>query len=257
MEYIKCVDREWGAEITVHRPEALNALNMDVLNELDETLSRMEKERSARVLVLTGAGEKAFAAGADIAAMRDMTPQEAMAFSTRGQAVMEHLERMPAVVLAAVSGYALGGGCELALACDIRIASPTAVLGVPEVSLGVIPGFGGTQRLPRIVGMSRALELMATGRRVDAWEALRIGLVNRVVEDETPLEACRAMAAKIAENSAWAVALGKQSIRQGVEMEIGQAMKLEAALFAAAFSGPDQREGMDAFLQKRRAKFNA
>lgn len=116
MEYIKCVDREWGAEITVYRPEALNALNMDVLNELDETLSRLEKEGSARVLVLTGAGEKAFAAGADIAAMRDMTPQEAMAFSARGQAVMEHLEHMPAVVLAAVSGYALGGGCELALA---------------------------------------------------------------------------------------------------------------------------------------------
>lgn len=257
MDYIAYNRQSWGVELTLCRPEALNALNLEVLHQLDRALDQMEQEKNLRVAILTGAGEKAFAAGADIAAMRDMTPPQAMEFSAYGQAVMGRLRHIPAIVIAAVNGYALGGGCELALACDIRVASRTAVLGIPEVTLGVIPGFGGTQRLTRIVGESRALELLATGRRVEAEEALRLGLVNCVVPGEILLDTCRDMAGRIARNSGWAVALGKRSICQGAEMELNQGLALEAALFSAAFSGPDQKEGMDAFLQKRRPKFHA
>lgn len=247
----------WGALVTLNRPKALNALNTDVLRELDDVLTRLDTQRENRVVILTGSGEKAFAAGADIAAMRGMTPEEAKQFSTYGQAVMTRIAGMRAVVIAAVNGYALGGGCELAMACDIRIASTRAKFGIPEVTLGVIPGFGGTQRLSRLIGVGRALEMMATGGQITAEEALRMGLVNHVTEPGELLEVCEAMARKIAANSAGAVALGKQSIYAGSEMDLNRGLAHEAGLFALAFASPDQREGMDAFLEKRKAKFEA
>ena len=254
---VRTEQRQWGAVVTLNRPEALNALNLGVLQELDETLSQLSWRRETRVVILTGSGDRSFAAGADIAAMRGMTPEEAQQFSAYGQAVMSRIAGMRAVVIAAVNGYALGGGCELAMACDIRIASRTAKFGIPEVTLGVIPGFGGTQRLSRLIGVGRALELMATGGQITAEEALRMGLVNHVTEPEALLEACEAMARTIAANSAGAIALGKQSIYAGSEMDLNQGLAHEAGLFALAFAAPDQREGMDAFLEKRKAKFKA
>ena len=249
--------KEWGALVTLNRPKALNALNTDVLRELDDILTRLDTQRETRVVVLTGSGEKAFAAGADIAAMREMTPEEAQQFSTYGQTVMSRISSMRAVVIAAVNGYALGGGCELAMACDIRVASRKAKFGIPEVTLGVIPGFGGTQRLSRLIGVGRAMEMMATGGQLTAEEALRMGLVNHVTEPEELPYLCESMARKIAANSAGAVALGKQSIHAGSEMDLNRGLAHEAGLFALAFASPDQREGMDAFLEKRKARFEA
>ena len=247
--------KEWGALVTLNRPKALNALNTDVLRELDDVLARLNARKETQVVILTGSGEKAFAAGADIAAMREMTPGEARQFSAYGQAVMTRIAGMRAMVIAAVNGYALGGGCELAMACDIRIASTRAKFGIPEVTLGVIPGFGGTQRLSRLIGVGRALEMMATGGQINAEEALRMGLVNHVTEPEELLEVCEAMARKIAANSAGAIALGKQSIYAGSEMDLNRGLAHEAGLFALTFAHPDQREGMDAFLEKRSAQF--
>ena len=249
--------KEWGALVTLNRLKALNALNTDLLRELDDVLTRLDTQREVRVVILTGSGEKAFAAGADIAAMRGMTPEEARQFSTYGQAVMARIAGMRAVVIAAVNGYSLGGGCELAMACDIRIASTRAKFGIPEVTLGVIPGFGGTQRLSRLIGVGRALEMMATGRQITAGEAMRMGLVNHVTEPGELLEVCEAMARKISANSTRAIALGKQSIYAGSEMDLNRGLAHEAGLFALTFAAPDQREGMDAFLEKRKAKFEA
>lgn len=249
--------KEWGALVTLNRLKALNALNTDLLRELDDVLTRLDTQREVRVVILTGSGEKAFAAGADIAAMRGMTPEEARQFSTYGQAVMARIAGMRAVVIAAVNGYSLGGGCELAMACDIRIASTRAKFGIPEVTLGVIPGFGGTQRLSRLIGVGRALEMMATGRQITAEEAMRMGLVNHVTEPGELLEVCEAMARKISANSTRAIALGKQSIYAGSEMDLNRGLAHEAGLFALTFAAPDQREGMDAFLEKRKAKFEA
>ena len=249
--------KEWGALVSLYRLKALNALNTDLLRELDDVLTRLDTQREVRVVILTGSGEKAFAAGADIAAMRGMTPEEARQFSTYGQAVMARIAGMRAVVIAAVNGYSLGGGCELAMACDIRIASTRAKFGIPEVTLGVIPGFGGTQRLSRLIGVGRALEMMATGRQITAGEAMRMGLVNHVTEPGELLEVCEAMARKISANSTRAIALGKQSIYAGSEMDLNRGLAHEAGLFALTFAAPDQREGMDAFLEKRKAKFEA
>lgn len=245
--------KEWGALLTLNRPKALNALNEALLQELDEALCALQEE--ARVIVITGSGEKAFAAGADISAMQAMSPKEAQHFSRAGQAVMNRIANLRPIVIAAVNGYALGGGCELAMACDIRIASEKARFGIPEVTLGVIPGFGGTQRLTRLVGTGRALELLATGANVKAEEALRIGLVNRVTEPENLMHVCEEMAQKIAGNSTGAIALGKQSILEGAEMDLQKALTHEASLFALTFAEADQKEGMSAFLEKRKATF--
>lgn len=247
--------REWGAVVTLNRPDALNALNREILEELMQTLEQLDQRREVRAIIITGSGTKAFAAGADISAMRSMTPPEAKAFSSYGQSVMNRISKMRAIVIAAVNGYALGGGCELALACDIRIASSNAKFGIPEVSLGVIPGFGGTQRLSRIAGIGRAIELMATAGQMAAEDAFRIGLVNRVTEPGDLLNVCEATAEKIARNSASAVALGKQSILGGSEMDLTRALDYEAGLFALTFSEEDQAEGMTAFLEKRRPRF--
>jgi len=246
---------DWGALVTLNRPEALNALNQALLEELLETLEQLDQRPEVGVVIITGSGKKAFAAGADIKAMASMNPGEARKFSASGQAVMTRISQMHAVVIAAINGYALGGGCELALACDIRIASTNAKMGIPEVSLGVIPGFGGTQRLSRIAGLGRAIEFMATADQVTAEDAFRIGLVNHVAEPDNLLSVCETMAKKIVRNSKTAIALGKQSIYEGSEMDLTRGLKHEAGLFALTFAEADQKEGMTAFLEKRRPNF--
>ncbi len=243
------------ALVTINRPEVLNALNPEVLRVLDQVLSALDRDPAVRVVILTGSGEKAFVAGADIASMRDMTPVEARAFSAAGQAVLQNLENMRPVVIAAINGFALGGGCELAMACDFIYASDKAKFGQPEINLGVVPGFGGTQRLPRLVGLGIAKELLATGRQVKAEECKSIGLVNHVTAPEELLSYCRELAAAIAANSASAIDLGKQCMNAGVEMDLVRALEYEANLFGVLFSTHDQKEGMTAFLEKRRANF--
>ncbi len=243
------------ALVTVDRPERLNALNTQSLQELLATFERLASDSSVRAIIVTGAGDRAFIAGADIAEMKDKSPSEALAFARLGQAVCSAIEAAPQPVIAAINGYALGGGCEIALACDIRLASETAVLGQPEVALGVPPGWGGTQRLPRVIGPGLARELIYTGRRVRAEEALRIGLVNAVYPPAELLERARALAAEIARNAPLAVRLSKEAIRRGLDVDLAAGLALEAQAFALAFSTADQREGMSAFLEKRSPEF--
>jgi len=243
------------ALVTIHRPDVLNALNSEVLSALGQIIADLDRNLAIRVVILTGSGEKAFAAGADIASMQNMTPVEARAFSAAGQAVLQKLENMRPVVIAAINGFALGGGCELAMACDIRVASTKARMGVPEVSLGVFPGFGGTQRLPRLVGLGIAKELLATGRQVKAEECRAIGLVNHIVEPDALMPFCQEMACAISANSTFAISMGKQCMNAGIEMDLVRALEYEANLFGILFSTYDQKEGMTAFLEKRRANF--
>ena len=241
--------------LTVNRPQSLNALNAATLEELLNAVARVAGDGAARVLLITGAGEKAFVAGADISAMRNMTALEAHAFSDKGQRVMQAIEALPIPAIALVNGYALGGGCELALACDWIIASDRASFGQPEVNLGIPPGFGGTQRLARVVGRARALELITTGRQVKAEEALRIGLVNAVVPGgeltEKGIETARLIAAK----APVAVRVSKQAVQRGLDLDLANGCVLETSLFAFAFGTADRMEGMTAFLEKRPAKF--
>lgn len=256
-EYVTCMMEDGIASVTIDRPKALNALNEQMLSELYDVMTELDENSAVKVVILTGSGEKAFVAGADIAVMKTMDPVEARRFSRLGQRTMDKVAEMRPFVIAAVNGFALGGGCELAMACDIRIASRRARMGVPEVTLGVFPGFGGTQRLPRLVGLGRAKELLATGRQVKADEAERIGLVNYVTEPEELLPCCTELAKKIAGNSASGIHLGKQAMDAGMEMDLAHALKLEASLFGVAFATPDQREGMAAFLEKRKANFGS
>lgn len=237
--------------LTVNRPQALNALNAATLAELGDAAAQVGADSGARVLLITGAGDKAFVAGADIAAMQALTVDEARTFSEKGMQVMRALEALPVPVIALVNGYALGGGCELAMACDWIIASVRAVFGQPEVSLGIPPGFGGTQRLLRLVGRARALELVSTGRQIKAAEALAIGLVAEVVAADTlsarGLEVARLITAK----APLAVRYAKQAVQRGQDMTLAAGCMLESGLFAQAFASADQREGMRAFLDKR------
>lgn len=241
--------------LTVNRPKALNALNGATLAEIAQAVAQVAADAGARVLLVTGAGEKAFVAGADIGEMKDYTPGEARAFSEQGMAVMHAIETLPVPVIALVNGYALGGGCELALACDCIIAADTAVFGQPEVNLGIPPGFGGTQRLTRRIGRARAVELLSTARQVRAEEALRIGLANHVhplAEIKVKgLETARTIAAK----GPRAVRLAKEAARRGEDLDLANACALETALFALAFSTADQKEGMHAFVEKRPPRF--
>ena len=207
---------------------------------------------TVRCLILTGAGEKAFAAGADIAAMADMTPEEAAAFSRRGNEVFRRIETFPLPTIAAVNGYALGGGCELAMACDMRLCSETAVFGQPEVTLGITPGFGGTQRLMRLVGMGKAKELIFSARNVKAAEALQMGLVNGVYPADELLPAAEKLAAKIAKNAPVAVRACKAAMNEGVDLPMDQAIDAEVREFSACFETEDQKRGMAGFLNKQR-----
>ena len=243
------------AVVTINRPAALNALNAAVLHELSAAIEELKKDAAVACVILTGSGSKAFVAGADIAAMQPLDAVTAASFARLGHGVLSAIETCPKPVIAAVNGFALGGGCELAMACDIRIASESARFGQPEVNLGVIPGFGGTLRLARLVGKGRAKELIFTGDMIDAQEAYRIGLANKVVAAEELLPTARKMALKIATKGPIAVRYAKESVDAGLEMDIDRAARFEADLFGLCFATADQKEGMLAFLEKRPAQF--
>jgi enoyl-CoA hydratase len=262
-ETLEIEDRGHARIVRINRPKALNAITPTVIAELSRMLEELGNQLEAdrgqagpvRALILTGAGDKAFVAGADIAAMVDMSKDQALEFASRGHAVGEMLANLAVPAIAAVNGFALGGGCELALACDFIIASDKAKFGQPEVKLGVIPGFGGTQRMIRRVGIARALELCVTGEMIRADEALRIGLVNRVVAVEQLLDSCLALVDGIAKMGPLAVAAAKRVIQQGAELPLAAANLLEVEAFAELFETRDQSEGMRAFLEKRDPHF--
>lgn len=243
------------ATITVNRPKVLNALNRKTLDEFKSALWDVWQKEDCRVLIITGAGDKAFVAGADIAEMAQMDAREAAAFSESGHTVCSLIERMPKAVIAAINGYALGGGCELAMACDLLVASDNAVFGQPEVKLGVVPGFGGTTRLPRLVGRSVALEMIMTGRNFKANDALLIGLVNKVVERSDLMNEVGKLAQTIAENGPLAVATAKRLVRDGLDVPLDLANKTESLAFGNLFATKDQTEGMSAFIEKRAPGF--
>jgi enoyl-CoA hydratase len=243
------------ATVTVNRPKAMNALTWETLAELGDIVGEIVRNQEIRVAILTGSGTKAFVAGADIAMMREMAPMQAREMALRAHRIFAEIEQSAKPFIAAVNGYALGGGCELAMACDIRIAAETAKFGQPEVNLGILPGFGGSQRLPRLVGKGRALELILTGEMIDAQEALRIGLVNRVVAPGELLAEAGQLARKIAAKGQPAVQLCKQAVINGLEMDSVRGCAYEVELFATSFSTADQKEGMAAFLEKRPAVF--
>lgn len=254
--YIDLQVDEGVALLTINRPEALNAMNGPLLEELREAVDRVESDGEARVLVITGSG-RAFIAGADIAHMQGLSPGEAKAWSELGQAAVGRLENMKKPVIAAINGYALGGGTELAMACDIRIASEKAVFGQPEVKLGMIAGFGGTQRLPRLVGPGLAKEMLFTGDHYDAQAALRMGLVNRVVPADELLPFCLDMAKRIAARGPLAVRLSKEAVNHGRDMDLQKALHLESDLYGLVFSTDEPREGCGAFLEKREPKWTS
>ena len=243
------------AIITINRPKAMNALNEKTLLELQDIFASVAEDVAVKVVILTGSGEKAFVAGADIAAMQPLSALEARQFAKLGHRVMSAIERCPKPVIAAVNGFALGGGCELALGCDIRIVAENARFGQPEVNLGVIPGFGGTQRLARLIGKGRALELILTGEMIDAAEAYRIGLANKVVPLDQLLDTTKKMASAIISKGSYAVQLAKEAIHNGLELDLDRADQYEAELFGLCFATADQKEGMQAFLEKRQAEF--
>lgn len=242
------------AVLSINRPKALNALNEDTLKDLDQAIDLAAADDEVKVIIITGAGN-AFVAGADIVAMQSKTAVEGKAFGALGQGVFLKIERLPKPVIAAVNGFALGGGCELALACDIRIASEKAKFGQPEVGLGIVPGFAGTQRLPRLVGTGLAKEMIFTGDMIDANKALSIGLVNRVVPaDELMAEAMK-LAQKIASKAPLAVRFAKQAINEGMQVDLERGQLIERDLLALGFSTEDQKEGMKAFIEKRKPEF--
>lgn len=253
----KCVkvSKESGiAIVTLSRPEALNALNSKLLSDLECAIYELEADKSVGAIILTGEG-KAFVAGADIKEMQPKTPMECREFMILGQRVMSRIESCDKVVIAAVNGFALGGGLELALSCDILVASDTAKLGLPEVSLGIHPGFGGTQRLPRLVGRNRAKELIFSGDMIDAKEAERIGLANHVYPAAELLDAAKKLASKIISRGPVAIKLSKAAINRGVEMDLDKGLAYEVECISLAFSTEDKAEGMKAFLEKRKPEF--
>jgi enoyl-CoA hydratase len=253
MEYIKYEVQGQIAIITINRPKVLNALNGDVLAELDKALDEVDTN-AIRCLILTGEGEKAFVAGADIATQYPLSKKEGEEWGKTGNRIFMKLERFPIPVIAAVNGYALGGGCEISMACDIRICSENAVFGQPEVGLGITPGFGGTQRLARLVGPGMAKEMIYGAKNIKADEALRIGLVNHVYPIEELMNEAVKLANRIAANAPIAVRNSKKAINEGIELGMEDAVLLEAKLFGDCFETHDQKEGMGAFLEKRKEK---
>ena len=241
------------AVITMNRPEALNALNKAVFAEFEAALDDVEKDNDVYVVIITGAG-RAFIAGADIGEMAPMNVAEGLAFSELGNRLLMRVDMMEKPTIAAVNGFALGGGCEMALACDIRIASEKAKFGQPEVGLGIIPGFGGTQRMARIIGTGAAMELIYTADTIDAQKAKEIGMVNYVVPAEELMDKTMEMAHKICKNAQKAIRVSKMAIRRGIDCDISTAVTYEALAFATCFGTEDQKEGMQAFLEKRKDK---
>src|SRR3954451_23024246 len=255
MENVKIETQDSVAIITIDRPKVLNALNAQTVAEIGEAFVQVRNDDAVRAVILTGGGEKAFVAGADINELATMNPITGKETAERGQRVFTAIERFPKPVIAAVNGFALGGGCELALACHIRIASDKAQLGLPEVTLGIIPGYGGTQRMARLLGKGKALELILTGDRIPAAEAERIGLVNRVVPSDQLMSTCEELARKIMSRGPLAVTAAIEAVMSGSEMPIEEGFFLEATLFGLLASTDDRKEGMGAFLEKRAANF--
>ena len=253
MNYITYEQEGFVGIITINRPKALNALNSEVLKELDACLDGVDLE-ATRALILTGAGEKSFVAGADIGEMSTLTKAEGEAFGKIGNDVFRKLETFPIPVIAAVNGFALGGGCEISMSCDIRICSDNALFGQPEVGLGITPGFGGTQRLARIIGVGKAKEMIYAATNIKADEALRIGLVNAVYPLEELMPAAKKLAGKIAKNAPIAVRACKKAINEGLDVDMDKAIVIEEKLFGNCFESEDQKEGMAAFLEKRKVE---
>ena len=242
--------------LTVNRPEKLNALNSEVVAEIRDAVEAAASDESLRCLIVTGAGDKAFIAGADIGELARLSPIDGREHSRRGQMLLDRIEQLPIPTIAAINGFAYGGGLELAMACTLRIAAENARMGLPETSLGILPGYGGTQRLARLVGRAKAFELVLTSEKgVTAAEAERIGLVNRVVPAGQALVSARELARKIAANGPIAVRYALESIRQGIEIPLAQGQILEATLFGLCAATEDMKEGMNAFLEKRPARF--
>ena len=255
MDYVKVERLDNGvAVLTIDRQDKLNALDPQVVEEIGQNLLELQSE-GPRAIIITGAGERAFVAGADITAMRGMDALEAKRFAEIGHAAMALLDRSPVPTIAAINGFALGGGLEIALACDIRIAAENASFGFPEVSLGILPGMGGTQRAPRIVGPAIAKELIFTGRRIKVEEARLIGLVNHVVPEGDALKAAKEMAAQIAANGPIAVQHAKAAANRALDVDIISGLEYEADQFALLFATEDAKEGMGAFVEKRKAEF--
>ena len=249
------VEKKEGVGIlTLNRPDALNALNTATLSELSHAIDELENDTDIKVVILTGAG-KAFVAGADIKEMKDMTALEAKEFSARGHEVLGKIEKSRLPFIAAINGHALGGGCELMLACDIRIAAKNAKMGQPEINLGVLPGFGGTQRLPRLVGPGWAKELLYTGKIINADEAYTMGLINRVVEGDELINETMQLATVITHKSSLIIEWIKSVVNEGINMDIDKACSLEKTIFSLCFATHDQKEGMKAFLEKRQPHF--
>ena len=247
---------EGVATLTFNRPDALNALSSSVLEELDAAVGRIESDAAIRGAIVTGAG-RAFVAGADISEIAKLDRSSGLDFARRGQSVFSRIEALPKPVVAAVNGFALGGGCEIAMACHVRVASTRARFGQPEVKLGIIPGFGGTQRLPRLVGRGAATKLILSGRPISAEEALRIGLVDEVAEPEALLERCEALVKEILANGPGALGAALAAMRGGSDLPLGDALELEAELFAELCSRDEMKEGTSAFLEKRDPAFRS
>ena len=252
-EYIKYTEEDEISLITISRPKALNALNSQVLNELSQVLDSIDKSKIS-ALIITGEGEKSFVAGADISEMSSLSKKEAVEFSKKGNDVFRKIETFEIPVIAAINGYALGGGCELSLSCDIRICSENAIFGQPEVGLGITPGFGGTQRLSRTVGISMAKQMIFTGQNIKAEEALKIGLVNAVYPQNELINEAKKLALSIAKNSKNAVKLSKKAINDGLQVDIDKAINIEEKLFGECFENPDQKERMKKFLERGKKK---
>ena len=252
---LKLETREGVAVLTVNRPDKLNALNVQTLGELEQAFAHLATAADVRGVILTGSGEKAFVAGADIAELATQTPVQGKLIARRGQAIFDAVENLGKPVVAAVNDFALGEGCELAMACHVRVASENARLGTPEVKLGLMCGYAGTQRLPRLVGKGRALEILLTGEMVDAQEALRIGLVNRVVPKDKLMAEAEGLLRKMLANAPLALRHTLEAVHSGLQLPFEQAEELEASLFGLLCSTEDMREGTQAFLEKRPARF--
>ncbi|MCP5512766.1 MAG: enoyl-CoA hydratase/isomerase family protein [Leptospiraceae bacterium] len=241
--------------VKINRPQALNALNVDLLRELENCISEAENDPANRILVLTGEGEKAFVAGADIAAMKEYDQPRAEDFSELGQSVFNKFDQSRLITIAAINGFALGGGMELALSCDLRIGSNKAKLGLPEVSLGLIPGFGGTQRLGRLVGVGRAMEIILSGDMISAEEAYRIGIINRISEPEALMDTVWKLTDSILSRGPIAIQEAKRIIKNGIALSPVEGFRIEKLAFAGLFSGKESKEGLGAFLEKRKPNF--
>src|SRR6476469_7503516 len=255
MENVKLEKKNAIAYVTIDRPKVLNALNMATMQELWQVFSDLKDDKQIRVVILTGAGDKAFVAGADINELARNNPVEAKAYTHKGQATLDLIENLGKPVIACVNGFALGGGCEIAMACTMRLATENAKLGQPEVKLGIIPGYGGTQRLPRLVGKGIAMQLLLAGEMISAQEALRIGLVNEVVPQADLIARAEAIAQKIIANAPLAVQYAMEAVHKGMEMTLAEGLYLEATLFGVCCATEDKKEGTTAFLEKRAAQF--